>query len=61
MNAREAGRVRELLLLQGFTLQESYLANCKVVTGPNGEIYGHMTAEECAKRFLGEKDDDARS
>jgi len=44
------------LRAKGFRLDRSYLPSCRVVTGPNGEVYGHLTANECAEKFLGDQD-----
>lgn len=52
---REA-TIKELLLAKGFTLGDSEIPSCKIVTGPNGEIFGHMTANESAARFLDGED-----
>jgi len=52
---REA-TIKDLLTARGFTLGDTVIPSCKIVTGPSGEVYGPMTANECAARFLDGED-----
>ena len=64
MNAPAAflDSIKLRLLAMGFTLADSPIGQyCKCVTGPNGEIYGPLTANEAAEKFLSDEDEaDAR-
>jgi len=56
-----ADSVKSRLLAKGFTLADTPIGQyCKIVTGPNGEDFGPLTACEAAENVLPEEDANAR-